>query len=131
MYTEELLILHRDELTEVVAEVEGAVGGPGRVVGGGGVDLPVEEPPRAVADSVVRAKRRQRRRLVLGRAHRRVARRGVRARRGIACSRGGGESKDHYCEQHCRVGHGWHLEEFCDRLIAAASVVDSASLDAN
>lgn len=56
---------------EVVAEEEGAVRSPGGVVGGRGVRLPVEDPPRAVAHGVVRAKRRQQwRRGVLGRARR-------------------------------------------------------------
>lgn len=88
--------------TEVVAEVEGAVGGPGGVVGGGGVRLPVEEPPGAVADGVVGGERRQRRRRVLGRA-----------RRGVAGSCGRDDGKDHCYEHHCRIGHGWHQEEWC------------------
>lgn len=59
------------ELTEVVAEVEGAVGSPGGVVGGRSIRLAVEEPPGALADGVVRAERRQHRR-VPARARRRI-----------------------------------------------------------
>ena len=72
------------KLTEVVAEVEGAVHSPGGVVGGRGVRLPLKEPPGVVTPGVVRAKRRQWRHRVLGRARRWIGR-GACARCRVAC----------------------------------------------
>jgi hypothetical protein len=47
-----------DQLTEVVAEVEGLAVGPVRVVAGAGVGLGVEEPPVLAANGVVPVRRR-------------------------------------------------------------------------
>uniref|UniRef100_J3N8H7 Uncharacterized protein n=1 Tax=Oryza brachyantha TaxID=4533 RepID=J3N8H7_ORYBR len=99
------LKFERKEFTEVVAEVEGAVGGPCGVVGGRSVRLAIEEPPRALTDGVVGTERRRSRRVPASAGGRR--RRVARSRHRRSCAENSSKQHQYYYHGHCyKIAHG-------------------------